>query len=160
MTIHAIDSMGMGRTTRVPKSSLCYELDKARLHDLETCSIPVLFSQKCSHSEHVFKADTVTSVWNTEETGDIHRWSPIFSIKLKMVWGHNHFFTSSIQINLAFVCLVFGWLLCWTSLIFIRLIRFWLPNGLTSNMSVSKSIQNFRAIQNLNLNLDIFDNVT
>ena len=37
--------MIVGRTTRAPKSALHYELDKARYLDLETCSIPVLFSQ-------------------------------------------------------------------------------------------------------------------
>ena len=40
-----MDSMKMGRTTSLPKSALCYEMDKAIYLGLETCSIPVLFSQ-------------------------------------------------------------------------------------------------------------------
>ena len=44
-TINVTDSMNVGRTTSMPKSALRYELDKARYLDLDTCSIPVLFSQ-------------------------------------------------------------------------------------------------------------------
>ena len=51
VTINIIDSMIVGRTTSMPKSALCYELDKARYPNLETCSTPVLFYQKKRRSE-------------------------------------------------------------------------------------------------------------
>ena len=43
--------MKVGRTTYMPKSALLYELEKARYLDLETCSIPVLFSQNQRRSK-------------------------------------------------------------------------------------------------------------
>ena len=43
--LHVTDSMDVGRTTSMPKSALRYEMDTARYLNLETCSIPALFSQ-------------------------------------------------------------------------------------------------------------------
>ena len=45
LAIYVTDLRILGRTTSVPKSALRYELDKVRYPNLETCSIPVLFSQ-------------------------------------------------------------------------------------------------------------------
>ena len=45
-SICVTDSMLLDRTSSMPKSELCHELDKVRYLDLETWSIPVLFSQK------------------------------------------------------------------------------------------------------------------